>query len=91
MLVKVLGGIDAISGMILIFYGMGFEIQNGILLFFSAVLIFKSMIGFLKDFASWIDFLSGMSVILTIFFPAFVIIEVIFGILVLQKGIFSFL
>ena len=91
MLVKILGTIDIISGLVLIPYGIGFEIQNPVLIFFSIILILKSMIGFLKDFASWVDFLAGIFIIITIFFPALIIIEILLGILVLQKGIFSFL
>lgn len=90
MLVKVLGGIDFISGLILIF-GAGFSFPIPILTVFGVILLIKSGIGLLRDFASWIDLLAGIIFILLIFFPIHWIICLIAGILLIQKGIFSFL
>ena len=89
MLVKILGGIDFISGLILII-GAKF-IPYQILIFFGIILLIKALIGLLRDFASWIDFSAGVIFILLIFFPVHWIICLIVGILLIQKGIFSFI
>lgn len=89
MLVKVLGGIDFISGLILIF-GTGLA-PKSILIFFGILLLIKAGFGMFKSFASWIDLLSGGVFILAIFFQIPLWIGIIAGILLIQKGIFSFL
>jgi len=90
MLVKVLGAIDLIGGLILLFCS-GFELPLFLLVTLGIILLIKSSLGLLKNFASWIDFASGIVFLLLIFFPVFWIICVILGILLIQKGIFSFL
>jgi cell shape-determining protein MreD len=90
MLVKILGAIDFIGGLILIFIS-GFILPIQVLIFLGIIFFVKSGMGFLKNFASWIDFLSGIIFILLIFFPVYWIICIIIGILLIQKGIFSFL
>ncbi len=90
MLVKILGAIDVIAGLIL-FFGAGAKLPFMLLVIFGVILLIKSMFGLLKDFASWIDFLVGINFILL---PLFVIpawIGIILAILIIQKGIFSFL
>lgn len=89
MLVKILGGIDFIAGLILLF-GTKF-VNDSILIFFGAILLIKAGIGLLKNFASWIDFISGIIFILSIFFQIPFGICLIAGILMIQKGIFSFI
>lgn len=88
MLVKLLGGIDLISGLILIF-GANKELPTVLLLILGIILLTKTVIGGLRDFASWIDIFAGIIFILSIFFPVYWIICVIAGILLIQKGIFS--
>ncbi len=90
MLVKILGAIDFIGGLILVFLS-GFSLPSQLLICFGIIFFIKSGIGMLKDFASWVDFSSGILFILLIFFPIHWVICVIVGILVIQKGIFSFL
>jgi hypothetical protein len=90
MLVKVLGLIDFLAGLILIF-GINFKIPFLILIIFGIVLLIKAGIGLLKDFASWIDLFCGTIFILLIFLPIFWIICLIASVLLIQKGIFSFL
>ena len=90
MLMKIFGAIDFISGLILIF-GAGTKFPTGFLITFGIILLVKSLLGLLKDFGSWIDFLVGISFIILIFFEIPSIIGIILGILILQKGIFSFL
>ena len=89
MLVKILGAIDLIAGSILIF-GSGINLP---LLFslFGIVLIIKSFMGFLKDFASWVDLIAGSILLISIILPIPITIKIIIGLLVLQKGIVSFL
>lgn len=90
MLVKILGGIDIFSGLILIFSGAGVFAGQKILIFFGFLLLIKSLVGFLKDFASWIDLISGLVLISLLIFPWPGFILIILGILVAQKGLFSF-
>jgi len=90
MLVKVLGALDFIIGLILIF-GARIKIPATILIILAVFLFIKAGIGLLKDFASWIDLLSGLIFILLIFFPLHWIICLIPAILLIQKGIVSFL
>ncbi|VVB82553.1 Uncharacterised protein [uncultured archaeon] len=90
MLIKVLGVIDFIAGLLLIF-GAGTKLPWLLLLFFGVGLLLKSTLGKLKDFASWIDFLCGINLILLLIFSVPVWISIILGILLVQKGIFSFL
>jgi hypothetical protein len=90
MLVRVLGIIDFIIGLILIF-GNNAELPYLMLLIIAIILFVKSGIGLLRDFASWIDLIAGIIFILRIFFPVSGIICIISGILLIQKGIISFL
>jgi len=90
MLVKILGAIDFIGGLLLLFIS-GFSLPFQIFVFFGAVFLIKSLLGFLKDFASWVDLISGVIFILLIFFTIPWFICLIFAILLIQKGIFSFL
>jgi hypothetical protein len=90
MLIKVLGAIDFVGGLILMFFS-GFKLPIIVSLILGGVFLIKSSMGFLKNFGSWIDLLSGMVFLLLMFFPIYWIICVIFGILLVQKGIFSFL
>ena len=66
MLVKVLGAIDFISGLILIF-GAGIKLPSALLMILGAILLIKASMGMLKDFASWIDFTAGLIFIASIF------------------------
>jgi hypothetical protein len=90
MLIKALGVIDFIAGLILIF-GTNLKIPFIILIIFGIFLLVKAGIGLLKDFAGWIDLFAGAIFILLIFFPISWIIGLIAGILLIQKGIISFL
>jgi len=71
-------------------FGTNF-ISHYILIFLGIILLIKSLIGLLKDFASWVDFLAGTTFILLIFFSIPWIICLILGGLLVYKGIFSFL
>jgi len=55
------------------------------------ILLIKSSIGFLKDFASWVDFLAGIVFLMSIIINIPIFIGIILGILLIQKGVFSFL
>jgi hypothetical protein len=91
MLLKILGGIDVISGLILVILSLNINIYEPIIIFLGVVLLAKSLIGLFKDFASWTDFISGVVLLSSSSFeiPSFVMI--ILGIVVLQKGVISFL
>ena len=86
MLVKILGIIDLIAGAILIF-GVGANLPIQILVGFGMILLTKSCLGFLKDFASWIDLSAGIIFLLSIIILIPGIISLILGLLIIQKGI----
>tara|TARA_Y100000034_G_C6793769_1_gene355586 strand:- start:396 stop:668 length:273 start_codon:yes stop_codon:yes gene_type:complete len=88
MLIKALGVIDIVIGIIFVF-ASNIEISYPVLIILGMILLAKSSLGMLKDFASWIDFLGGISLLLmaVISVPAFILF--ILGLLLLQKGFFS--
>ncbi len=90
MLVKILGVVDLIIGLILIF-GSSAKLPYLMLLIIAIILFTKAGIGLLRDFASWIDLVTGLIFILLIFFTVSGVICIIAGILIIQKGIISFL
>ncbi len=89
MLVKFLGVFDIIIGVMLVFLS-SFNPSAGTLVFFGVVSMTKSSFGMLKDFGSWIDFLAGIILGLAILVNIPAMLGIIVGILVFQKGIFSF-
>jgi len=89
MLVKIFGGFDLIIGVILIF-NLFEKINPKIIAGIGLLLLIKSSLGILKDFASWIDLSAGGILIISIFLSIPEIISIILGILMVQKGIFSF-
>ena len=91
MLLKILGAIDLIFGLVLILLGIGIVFPKAILIVGGIILLIKSSFGFLKDFASWIDFAGGIIFILLMFIEIPEIIVIIVGLFVAQKGVSSFL
>jgi len=91
MLVKILGVLDLIAGLILIF-GSGIELPYFLLIILGIIFIIKSFIGGIpKDLGSLTDLGAGIVLILMIFISVHWIIGIILGILLFQKGFFSFL
>jgi len=90
MLVRVLGTIDILAGAILIF-GVWANLSKIVFLIFGVILFVKSFLGLPKDFASWIDLSCGVILLLSILISFPVWLVAIFGLLIFQKGIFSFL
>ena len=89
MLIKILGAIDILIGIILIF-GLTDKFPTNIILIIGFTFILKSLLGMLKDFTSWIDFTTGIIILLSIIFSIPSWILIILGILEIQKGVFSF-
>jgi hypothetical protein len=90
MLVKILGAIDLFAGFILALSILT-EIPLYLLIVTGGLVLVKSFMGFPKDFAGWIDFLTGAIIILTAFVVIPPVIKIIFIVLIVQKGISSFL
>jgi len=90
MIIQFLGVIDAIFGLILIFES-NLHLSNSVLLFCAIVLFIKASFSFFKDFASWIDAFAGLLFILSILISIPFFLEIIAGLLLIQKGVFSFL
>ena len=84
MLVKILGAIDFIGGIILMLIS-GFDFSVYALIVLGIIFLAKSCLGFLKNFASWIDFVSGTIFILMIL--GFICI--IIGLLLIYKKSFK--
>jgi hypothetical protein len=91
MLLKLFGAFDAIIGVILIILGFGIKINHNVLWALAIILFLKSAMGLLKDFASWIDFSCGILILLTLSFNMPFLFFLVLAILIIQKGIFSFL
>lgn len=90
-MLKVLGGIDVISALLLILMSVGIKMPAFILIVFAIMLILKSGLGLFKDLASWFDIFAALLFIISIFVPVFKVLLVISAILLFQKGILSFL
>ena len=89
MLIKALGAIDIIAGLILIFSSQ-IKFPYQILLLFGIILLAKSFLGMFKEFGSWIDLTTGLALMTSIIFNFPLIISIILGFLVIQKGVVSF-
>ena len=89
MLIKILGGIDLVVGLLLVF-GLVENLPSSALLPLGLIMLAKSSLGMLKDFGSWVDVLVGIVLLSSIIFNLPWIIGFLVGIFVLQKGIFSF-
>ena len=90
MLVKILGATDIFSGLILI-VGNWINVPTELLLILGGILVIKSFLGMFKEIGSWIDIGTGIILILSALVSMPFVISLIFGILILQKGVFSFL
>jgi Sec-independent protein secretion pathway component TatC len=88
MIVQILGAIDLIGIVVLM---VTEEMSMPALLFFGFLFISKSLFDFLKSFASWIDFVTGITILFSIAFEIPVLLKLILIILLLQKGVLSFL
>jgi len=89
MLIKVLGALDIVGGFILL---LGSEISSipSLFVFLGILFILKSAIGRWKEFGSWVDLLTGIFFLISIFLNV-EIINLILGILLIQKGLVSFM
>ena len=90
-MIKILGFLDFLSSVLLIISYFNIPIPKKVLIFFAVYLIIKAII-FLQYFASWIDLLAGILVVLIIFqfaWPWLKIAELILGFLLLQKAFLS--
>ena len=90
MLVKILGLTDLIIGILIVFLSQ-FNPPANVLISFSVIAFSKSSLGMLRDFGSWIDFSAGILLGIAIIMNIPIILSIIVGLLVLQKGVFSFL
>ena len=90
MLIKVLGIIDVLLGVFLIFLGQ-LNFPAKVLLVFAIILLVKASLGLFQDFASWVDGVAGLFYILSTIIHIPAIIGIILGLLLIQKGVFSFL
>jgi len=88
MLVKILGVIDIVAAVMLIF-SQNHIISTTFFVIFGVIMILKSVMGFFRNFGSWIDLTGGLSLILSVFFILPWIMLIICSVLVLQKGIAS--
>ena len=87
MLLKLLGMIDILAGIILIFT---LKVYTFISIIMIILLLIKSSLSFWKDIGSWIDSSVAFAFLISIFYSLPIFLLFILGILILQKGIFSF-
>lgn len=91
MLVKILGAIDVIGGILLFLIALKIELPQFILILFAVLFGLKSLFIFSGDVASVFDLIAcGMFIVSNFAFLP-IMIPIISGVLVLQKGVFSFL
>jgi hypothetical protein len=90
MLVKLLGAFDVLFGVVLLFF-TGFNIPTSFLFAFGVIAMTKSSFGLLKDIGSWIDFATGTAFFFMMITGIPMVLSALAGVLVFQKGIFSFL
>jgi len=90
MIIWIFGLLDLLAGLNFVAMALGFY-QETLLMVIAAYLIIKGLL-FLKDFASVIDLIAGLIVVLGIFTIAVPKIPLlIFAVLLLQKGASSLL
>ena len=87
---KILGGIDVVVGLILIF-GSSVDFPTRFLWIMGVILLAKSSLGFWQDFGSWVDVLGGVMFFLMILIHIPIFFSLIIGILLVQKGAVSFI
>jgi len=91
MLLKILGAVDVLAGLVLIITAIGIKIPQNILMFFGIFLLIKSSLGLWKDFASWTDALCGAVILISISSKIPLFVLMFLAVIIGQKGIFSFL
>jgi hypothetical protein len=89
MLVKILGLIDFLGALILVF-NLSNSFPIPFILVLGVIFLGKVFLGKLEDFASWIDLIAGIILILSIFIQI-PFLGIIVGLLLFQKAVFSFL
>jgi hypothetical protein len=89
MLVKIFGAIDVLAGIMLIL-GNLVKLPIILLYIFGIALLAKSLLGGLKDIASWMDASTAAIIIISIFVQLPFIVSAIFALIILQKGVLSF-
>ncbi|MDP2628710.1 MAG: hypothetical protein Q8P15_02315 [Nanoarchaeota archaeon] len=89
MLLKILGGADIVLSIILIFIN-SLNIHFSILWVGGIFLILKGGINFYRYWATWIDGTAGILLLFSSVFHIPSIIVTIVGLLLLQKGVYSF-
>lgn len=89
MIVKLLGFIDFIVAIIILCLIFGLTIPSVILWVAAIIMFVKGIFIFWGDIASGFDWLAGIILIVSIFYNVPVILLIIAGFLILQKGFFS--
>ncbi len=90
MLVKILGGVDVLAGLALL-VEIGNFVPTTILIALGTAMFAKAFMGFPTDVGGWMDMITSLSLFASIFFSLNGIVLVIVAIMVLQKGLLSFL
>jgi hypothetical protein len=86
----ILGGIDLISSLVLLF-GKQLNLPATFFMFFAFLLFAKCLMGMLKDFASWIDLICGILLLLSIPLILPFAVKIVASAFLIQKGLFSFI
>ena len=92
MLVKILGGIDALAGLCLLSLAFGLNLPSDIFIVLAVLLILKGLFVFTGAIVPGImDFLAATVLILSIYYTIPIFILVLSAFLLFQKGFLSFL
>ncbi|MEK6915342.1 MAG: hypothetical protein AABW89_02260 [Nanoarchaeota archaeon] len=90
-LVKVLGLIDFIASIILLLMVFSVDIPLQVLIFIGALLFVKSLFILGGDFLSIVDLVASLTLFMGIFFSPFAFLLWILSLLLISKGVASFL
>ena len=91
MLIKLLGGLDVISALIMFFMSAGVSMPKSFLITLGVIFLIKSATNLFRDFGSWVDVSASLVFFISVIVGVYWIIPLIVGILLVQKGLVSFI
>ena len=92
MIVKILGGIDALAGILFLMLALGYNVQFYIIWIFAVILFLKGLFIFTGEFIlSPIDLASSIILMLSNFLTIPIFLFWVISVLMFVKGSFSFL
>ncbi len=87
---KILGGIDLVSAIAFLMIIFGVKVFPVFFIFCIVLLFIKSLFIFTGDFLSFIDLISGLMLLISLFLNLPIFLLWLFTFLLIGKGLFSF-